>query len=101
MIPTDKAKQPPPVPFIQKVTNDGFVRVAFSRALQLPTFAKNPEFKQEAFWRRSCTNGGQGCLDQTRRILKTAQEPSTEQEEALQIVNRGIIWVKNTEHPVV
>lgn len=40
-----KATMPPPRPFIQEVTHDGFVRVGFTRALQIPSFSRNPEFK--------------------------------------------------------
>ena len=54
---------PPPKPTIKSVDQKGYVRVTFSRAIQIPTYDRYPEFRENENMRQNCTNGAiQACL---------------------------------------
>lgn len=54
---------PPPKPMIKFVDQKGYVRVTFSRAIQIPTYDRYPEFRENERMRQNCTNGAiEACL---------------------------------------
>ena len=52
---------PPPKPFIKVLNQMGLVRIGFTRNLELPTFAKYPEFNLTNHMLANCTNGNLDC----------------------------------------
>ena len=91
-------KLSPPRPYIKLVDNIGKVRVAFTRPILLPTFNSFPEFEKEEFMRRNFTNGSSGHKE---RRLNATSNSSSELIQSLEIMNRGMLKVKNTLVPVV
>ena len=56
---------PPPKPFIKVLNQMGLVRIGFTRNLELPTFAKYPEFNLTNHMLANCTNGNVDCNTST------------------------------------
>jgi hypothetical protein len=58
----------------------------------IPTFERYPEFKNEKLMRQACSQASAVpglCLEESRRVLALSKEA----EEAVDIVNRGIVLV--------
>jgi hypothetical protein len=70
------------------------MRVAITRPIVLPTFSRFPEFVKKNMLAQNCTNGGI-CKQPTRRLSQTLNQTanitSSALEQALEIVNRGLI----------
>ena len=99
---------PPPKPFIKVLNQMGLVRIGFTRNLELPTFEKYPEFNLTNHMLANCTNGNLYCNAATSsnasnltRMLGQLPKDSQEVREAVEIVNRGQVFVNRTWHPVV
>ena len=67
----------------------------------MPTFDLYPEFKNEKLMRQNCTNTTMAqdlCLNSARRALSAA---SNQTQEAIEIVNRGLVFVNDTFLPII
>jgi hypothetical protein len=63
----------------------------------LPSFDRYPEFSIDQNLNRNCTNGG---ICQPKRRLEILSQKE-EKKEAIEIANRGLVWVNNTAHPLM
>lgn len=102
----------PPKPIIKSISPIGEVRIEFTKILMIPNFDLFPEFKQPSMMRpilnstestsSNGTSSGLRLLEElkvtSRRQLKTDKEI---EQEAIDIINRGIVVVNNTEYPIV
>lgn len=89
-------KQPPPRPFIANHNHFGKLKVGFTRPLVLPTYGRYPEFTEDEYFMKNCTNG-EDCQPWQYRHLQD-MEIGLEQEmkEAIEIINHGLVWENNT-----
>jgi hypothetical protein len=88
----------PPRPFVKSVDNMGNVRVAFTRSILLPTFNRFPEFAEAQSMRQNFTNE---YTDHSERRLNASSNQSSDLNQALDIINRGLLKVNTTYLPVV
>jgi len=102
---------------IESVNNIGYVRVRFSRSIDIPTYDRYPEFREPYLLRKNCTNGDlEACSNVTNseanvqgppndqrqkagRLLLSAKDQ--ELQEALEITNKGMIMVNKTLFPII
>ena len=92
---------PPPKPYIAEHDHFGKLKVGFTRPLVLPTFGRYPEFTEEEYYSKNCTNGGLCEQQKNRRLEEQKIDFEQEMKEAIEIVNHGLIWENNTYNPIV
>jgi hypothetical protein len=76
------------------MNNVGQLRVKFTKAIIIPTFERYPEFTNEKLMRQNCTAAdaiNELCIKEDRRNLQ--KEIKDESKEAVDIINRGIVYV--------
>ena len=90
----------PPKPFIKSINPFGVVRIEFTKSLLIPTFALYPEFETPDYMRPlNETDSLNSTSTRRSRMLKT--KTLSEQDQAIEIINRGIVVVNNTEYPLI
>jgi hypothetical protein len=89
---------------VKTIDNVGRLRIAITRPIELPTFTSFPEFENDNMLALNCSNGGI-CEKPARRLSRTqnqfATKSSSEIDQALDIVNRGLVYIKDDYVPVV
>ena len=89
---------------MKNIDNMGRLRIAITRPIELPTFNSFPEFENDNMLVLNCSNGGI-CEKPARRLSRTqnqfATKSSSEIDQALDIVNRGLVYIKDDYVPVV
>ena len=79
---------------MKNIDNMGRLRIAITRPIELPTFNSFPEFENDNMLVLNCSNGGI-CEKPARRLSLTenqfATKSSSEIDQALDIVNRGLV----------
>ena len=72
------------------------MRIGFTREILIPNFVLYPEFMNNDLM-RNCSYGSN--CDSTR--LLASRELSSQQEQAVELVNKGIVKLNKLEYPLV
>ena len=90
----------PPRPYIESINNSGLIKIAFSQDLLIPNFSLYPEFQRAEYMREANSTGvwNQTLASEARRL---GADKKKLEEEAIEIINRGVVFVNGTQVPVV
>ena len=72
------------------------MKIGFTREILIPCFDLYPEFLKNNML-RNCTYGS-SC--NSTRLLDANKTVSSEQEEAVELINKGIIKINKTNFPI-
>lgn len=104
-VPPPGKQRDPPRPSIEFINNFGFVRIRFDKQMWLPTSREFTEFLDHRLMRQNCTDlkaNPDFCIER-RQLQGQAQNISDSErvKEAIEIVNRGLVFINESLYPVV